>query len=187
LFEPFSLKNGRPLIAGKGGAGGGKTPNSRTSRSSSSSRVTNTRSSSPTAERSGNGPGAVSAVSAPKNGSKGGAGSRDRDIPPITLRRGQQQNNGQFHIDRGFSAEDDKKEVRAQKKLDAKNSKSNGNRKIAFTVTDPRKAGFAPNDKEVELGFGDYLRYLIIAAIVIAIVIVLGGQLMQVRRNQNVE
>jgi hypothetical protein len=197
LFEPFSLKNGRPLIAsngdGAGGKNGGKSRsvNPRTSRPTSSSRVTNTRNSSPTAERgsmSGNNSNGVVASLGNKNGSRGKGGGRDSSGSLITLRRSQQQANGQFHLDGRFGMKGDEKQSgKAQKKLDAKSAKSSSPRQIAFTITDPRKMAKMNEDKPIELGLGDYLRYLIIAAIIIAIVIVLGGQLMQVRRNASVE
>jgi hypothetical protein len=196
LFEPFSLKNGRPLIASSGDGGGknggkSRTLNPRTSRPSSSSRVTNTRNSSPTAERgsmSGNNGNAAVASLGNKNGSLGKGGSSGSSGSLITLRKSQQQANGQFRLDGRFGMKGDEKQSgKAQKKLDAKSAKSSSPRQIAFTITDPRKMAKLNEDKPIELGLGDYLRYLIIAAIIIAIVIVLGGQLLQVRRNASVE
>lgn len=182
VFEPFSLKNGRPLVASGGKGAGKKSGNSGSAKFVNSPKVSKTKMSTFNGERAGaGGDGAVSSVKPASRGSIGPPDSGSR----ITLREGRARSNGQFRVNGKFSSDDDKKDSKATRRLDAKKSKNNSPKKLSFDGK--RQTASAGEEKDVDFSMGDWLRFLLIAGIIIAIIFVLGGQLMQVRRNQNVE
>lgn len=185
-FEPFSLAKGRPLIEKDGADGAARKSAGSASagaRRSSSPKVTRNRFSTPNGEAKAGLPNAVTSVSAKNNS----IGSIDSDVTAKTRIARQQARNGKIRVNGLFAMSDEEKELNAQKKVEAKKSKYSSPRKLAYTPKDQKKEGVGGPDANVELSMGDYLRYILIAAIIIAIIVVVGGQLMQVRRNQGVE
>ena len=183
LYEPFSLQNGRPLIAdsGSGGNGDGKNDNSssnRSNRGSSGSRVTRS-GSSLNAERDRGGQ-----VAAGKIGNKskkeyqGYGGGEDASA---SYRANVQRGGPGSRV--YTKLKNDAKEPVLNKKIDLSGKLGNrSGRKIAVDM-DKFKPKAPVSDTSFGLSIGDYIRYLLILAIIVVIVIFFGGQLNQLRKS----
>lgn len=194
-FEPFSLKNGRPLIAGDsgdGGAGAGGRNRGKTSSSSSSSRARDPNAGSKVTRNRGTrnadrttGTGSATA-SLDKNGKKkelkkaSSSSSRFSFRARRMIRDGQIPLSGRFNM--SSEAEKQKERPMTIKKLDAKDPIRRVTRKLALN---PEQFKPKPqrSDGNIELGFGQWLRYILIIAILVAIVVFFGGQLNQLRKS----
>ena len=56
-------------------------------------------------------------------------------------------------------------------------------RQERFPAAKPPKKHLKDTDASLDVGYGDYLRYLLIAAIIIAILIFFGGQVLQMSKS----
>jgi hypothetical protein len=184
LYEPFSLQNGRPLIASSGGSGnadggGSDSSSNRSSRGASGSRVTRS-GSSLNAERDRGGQ-----VAAGKIGNKskkeyqGYDGGEDASA---SYRANVQRGGPGSRI--YTKLKNDAKEPVLNKKIDLSGKLSGGRsgRKIAVDM-DKFKPKAMVSDTSFGLSIGDYIRYLLILAIIVVIVIFFGGQLNQLRKS----
>ena len=195
LFEPFSIANGRPLIGAGVGEGGGQGGNSagrsgpggpsggqaRGRRSGGANNVfggrTSFRSKSRFTPKGGGG------------GSKGTyTGSTDGDISGLLGGRNKKirtKRRGFRAYDSIYYADEKKKKLSA---ADVKKRKSLSNegevKQRAVRIPLNRKLATKKQMKaDLEMTFGDYLKYIIIIAIIIALVLFFGNQAMQISKS----
>ncbi len=180
-YEEFSLKNGRPLIAGDGsssggdGAGGGGNGGGRGDRSSS--RVTRNNSSINAERSQGN---QVAAGSVKKNSPRSLDGGGGSDSSSSGYRAQKQRNNGQVRVSLKSNAQKDKT---IAKTIDLKGKLNGGSQKKIPVDMAKFKIKPAQSDLTLGLSFGDYLRYIIIFGILILIIVFFGGQLLQLKKS----
>ncbi len=182
LYEPFSLQNGRPLIASSGGGNSegndGNSSNRSGSRGGGSSRVTRNRTSL-NADRDRGGQVVAGKVDGKsKKEYQGYGGGEDASA------------SYKANINRGgpgsriyTKLKNETKEKTLNKKIDL-NGKLAGrsSRKIAVDM-DKFKPKPAVSDTSFGLSFGDYIRYILILALIVVIVVFFGGQLFQLRKS----
>lgn len=192
FFQPFSLSNGRPsaVLSQGGGGGGGSAP-------VASPPAQNEGSPPRTYGGSGNGSwNAGSSTAPPLNADDGSGGKADAkkntgDISissggyssaSLNRRRGGDggaQISGR--ISGGFKKESDEKKAFLPGTIRAE---AEGLSPKHFKLKPARKP--AANDNEgTPLTFGNFIRLLIIAAIIIALVVVVGGQLLQITKSMD--
>jgi Flp pilus assembly pilin Flp len=196
-FEPFSLKNGRPLAgsgAGEDGGGGSgkKAPRVRSKNSTSSasrggsfkpSRVTRGM-----AARNGEAVASGNSSNSSKSKVRGIRRTAVADVGDYSYRSRRQRANGQIPISRAFTMEGDKSKEKASisRKVDAKgrrNGDGSRSKKFAIDMDKFRTTASAPPDTNLNLSLGDYMRYLLIGGLIIMIVIFFGGQLAQLKKS----
>lgn len=200
-FEPFSLKNGRPLSGGSGGGGNGDDSRSDKARGKNGGDKSNF-------SRSRNA--SLRAAKIPKgrntrnaDGSSGGGGSgSDDDKKKISRRAGaapggsysmrtqRMRDQGQIPISGSFTMGGMKKDSKpfTARVAAGKKGAAGGSRSGKKLMIDPKKfRTVASDDGSLELGlsFGDYIRYIIIFGIIIMIVVFFGGQLFQLKKGWN--
>jgi len=187
-FEPFSLKNGRPF---SGGGGGGKGDGS-----SSSHRYA----------KSGDGGGGGSHVTphhSTMNGERLNSGgtvvsSGEGKNKKASIKRPGGISSGNFkfktsrnapeeviRIDSRFITSSDKEkkdESGPIKAIKGRSPHSQGSRQIAVDMEKFRPTE-KPPDVKLDLSAGDYLRYILIFAILMGIFVFFGGQLNQLRKS----
>jgi hypothetical protein len=181
LYEPFSLQNGRPLIASSGGNGDNGDGDSNSSRSASrgysGSRVTRNNSSL-NADR--NAPGQVAGTVGGKSKKElqGYSGGGD-----ASTRYSTKSKKGGMGSRVYTKLKMDPKEKVLNKKIDLQGALSGRNaRKIAVDM-DKFRPKTPVSDTSFGLSFGDYIRYLLIFGIIIVILIFFGGQINQLRKS----
>lgn len=187
-FEPFSMKAGRPLIASGDGKGGNAIK--RSSKSSSSGSGPNSNNSKLTRNNSAlNGErlnnGGTVAASTDAKGNKISARASDINSGTFKFRTARMSGDEQIRLDSKFVMGMDKDKEDSSpmiKQLDAKNPNTQVNRKLAFTMDAFRKKDIPP-DTNLNLSAGDWLRYLLIFAILIGILVFFGGQINQLRKS----
>ncbi|MBY0384538.1 hypothetical protein K2X05_05215 [bacterium] len=179
-YEPFSLKNGRPLIAGDG-SGSSSSGRSASRRGSTSSRngarATNNGSALNADRNRGNQAVAASVSKKSKNQTQSYGGGEDASSS-YRLR-----GSGGGAGSRVVTNIKNEKKVETTKKIDLRGKLvSRSPRKIAVDMNNfkPKKQ---TSDTGFGLSFGDYIRYLIILALIVVIVIFFGGQLLQLRKS----
>lgn len=204
MFKTFSLTEGRPYEGGGGSGGGGTGPGGSgggpgagddppgEGGDSGGAAESGTASGYTKVSRgSGSGFGRDGRFGRNANaGGGGGAGARrkevytgstDSSIPASALnnsggRANQRQRglNGEY-----FVTQEKKEEIRTERAPMKITESSRTERKQVMIIK--RKPAEAKEEvEEKEMGFGDYFRYLLIAALIIALVIVIGGQLAQI-------
>ncbi|MCB9072590.1 MAG: hypothetical protein H6623_03145 [Bdellovibrionaceae bacterium] len=193
-YEPFSLKNGRPLAGGgsdKGGKKGSKTPLYKGSGPNkySSSRNNNL-----------NNSGVTRNMSALNGESVSGSGKENKDESSkkafrksakadadITFRRRQFRQQHKIPVSGYFKMQDDKgQKDTPPRKVTAtgKHSRADGQaRKIAVDMNKFRTLASDDSGLGMNLSLSDYMRYLLIGGLIIMIVIFFGGQIMQLTKN----
>lgn len=191
-FEPFSLKNGRPLAdtgssgdssSGSGGANGARNRSGgRRGNGLNTSKVTRGM-----MGRNGE------AVSGESSSSSGDSDNKKRIVkryvsnPSYSFRTQRRLEEGQMRLSNKWNAgTEDKEKKPFTATIDASGSKGSPKmrgRKLAVDLSkfNPKKP--IDGDVGLELSFGDYIRYIIIFGIIIMIVIFFGGQLMQIKKN----
>lgn len=187
-FEPFSLKNGRPLAAGSGGDGGGSGGKRKFARANSSraggSRVTKNRNAL-NGERLGTG-GTATATVEGKEGKKSVKGGGNINSGSFRFKTARMRGDEQIRLDNRFYTSTDKegsKDSNIVQKIDAKsNNGARANRKLAVNM-DLFKPKETPPEVKLDLSAGDYLRYILIFAILIGIFVFFGGQINQLRKS----
>ncbi len=206
LYEPFSIDKGRPLLAssqgGGGGSSGGSTSSSPPSSSSSSSSERGARD-------TGGGSSGSSQINSsarftagsrfrPNNEMASGrradgssyTGSTEGSVPTSLLGgdyggRFKVSESG-FSMDYGSSLDRERKKIESKEGVKkAEDSVQERGRKKANPVRAP--ASKAEVEEEEEMTFGSFLRFLIIAAIIIALILVVGGQLLQISKSSGSE
>lgn len=207
LYEPFSLDKGRPLLASAGGGSGSSSSSGSSSKSSSEN------SPSSSSERgvrdTGGGSSGSSQINpssrftagnnrfqpnnlSPQKSSSGSSytGSTEGSVPMSLLGP---DGSGRFKIaDSGISLDYSNEIERERKKITptegvkkSEDSVQERGRKKATALRAP--ASQAQLETEEEMTFGSFLRYLVIAAIIIALVLVVGGQLLQISKSSGTE
>lgn len=198
IFKPFSLADGRPAIGepiGSGNDSSGKDKSDKSGAADSSGANSNyTKVSAPGSSRFGSdsfgagrtgagGDGAGSAAKKPRNvytGStedslSGALGGQSRNSASSRTR---------FINYGGYSTSGPQEEERKERIL-AKVSEGTRmikNERILVKAKPPKPVVLEPDEP---MTFGDYFRYLLIAAIIIALVIVIGGQLSQMSKSMD--
>lgn len=187
-FEPFSMKNGRPLASGgDSGSDGGSNSRkfSRSSNSSGRSPRVNRRNSAMNAERNNNG-GIVAGSTSSTGSKKSVRGGGNINSGNFRFRTARMRGDEQIRLDSRFVFSKDKdgsKDSSIIKEIDAKgNNSSRATRKLAVNM-DLFKPKEAPPEVNLDLSAGDYLRYILIFAILIGIFVFFGGQLNQLRKS----
>lgn len=203
LYEPYSIDKGRPLLAQSGGSGGSGSSSSSSSRSSEPS---NSSGSERGTRDGGSGSGGSSRMSSgsrfgstgrfqsSRDTAQGGkassgssyTGSTDGSIPMSLLNSA---GNGRFRItnpemsmDYGMDFERERKAIKTTESAKkSEDSVQERGRKKAAPFRAP--ASQAQEKPDEEMTFGSFLRYLVIAAIIIALVLVVGGQLLQISKS----
>jgi len=192
-FEAFSLSRGRPLIdssnnGGSGGGGSGSQP-------SNSSRSFGRRGSPSTQSRGGGTPNAEFAVNnsgRPSQQSGGGGASRkakkkseSEAFGSSRQRRRRQRATSRTGVPSAFLVSKSREAAAAVRTVALK--------KTAVSDLNLRKAVLKKSLEkpkppkeftlEAEWGFSTYIRFFMIAGIIIALGVLLGGQIMQLRKN----
>lgn len=202
LFQNFSLANGRPAKpsapggSSSGGSSSGNEGSQGRSDSTTPARAVSESSANNGYTRVNRGGGGSSAAGGPFNknnpqDSEGGSGGGRRNVytgntdvsagggAAGTSGRGSRTDkdgglNSGFFVSRSETAQERTTQFAA--KL---SDKSSGARKARFLVErKPAQTGKVPDDEP--LTFGDYLRYILIAALILALVLVVGGQFLQI-------
>ncbi len=180
-YEAFSLQKGRPLKESgdsDGSSSSSANGSGRNSSSSQGSKITRNNSSL-NGERanSGNGAAAGSINKNKRTELKSGYGSSDSGQGSRAV---QQRNRGQVRINTKIKMN---KEKTVAKSIDL-NGKLRGRspKKILVDMEKFRRKP-AQATTDFDLSFGDYIRYIIIFAILIIILIFFGGQLNQLRKS----
>lgn len=198
-FEPFSLQNGRPLISSdsSGGSSGENRDrdNSASSRgrsgdpaSLSRSRNSRLRSKSVNPTLSTRNADSTQAnESASKKGSLTKRTVRRYDIgPSMNSRTNRKISQGQIPVSQRFKMLNAKKETRSfAANISNKGAKGGSElraKKILFDPSKFRKVA-SETSTDIEISFGDYLRYIIILALIVMIVVFFGGQLFQLKKG----
>ncbi len=184
-FEPFSLSGGRPLIEGSGDGGGSR--GRRYSRSGNSSsrpnKLTKNRSTLNGDGRSGESTVVASTSSSSKKPSvKGGGNITSGNFKFRTARNRPEE---VIRINSRFITATDKgkdSDSGILKEIQGKKEGGRNNRKIAVNM-DAFKPKETPPDLNVAVSAGDYLRYILIFAILIGIFVFFGGQINQLRKS----
>lgn len=194
-FKPFSIADGTALSGpgiGEDGAGSGSDQSSSSKGGGRSvdgffgkSKNKGTRRNQRINARSKGG-GNVTEEGEDSGGSKGGALS---GATVSEIGGAQDQRNARIPI-RDFDdiggTKKKKKKTRLQNKTRITASAEEEGQAVQRDRLIPARRGPASTSKEIEieeLGFGDYFRYLVIAAIIITIVIVIGGQTLQASKS----
>lgn len=206
-FEPFTLAEGRPLIDSGGGSGPGNGGGSGTGDGSggdgedSSDGSGSDRTSTYNAGQSRGGGGRSFRVSSNSSGSGSGdedgsgrngrqkkiyTGSTDASIPAYALN----SSESRFKVNRGIGGyggvyDEDKDDKEHDEKTGGgstkKSSLEKSEKRDRIKVTELPKKEEIPEDEPMT--FGNFIRYLIIAAIIIALVVFLGGQALQMSKG----
>ncbi len=198
-FVDFSIENGKPLIgAGFGGSGSDKDlkdqSNSKSSKSSEGADSGSGQYVSQSPSRSGSrfsssgqsGRYNPSDSSFGKKGKGIYTGSSDTSIPDSALNKGSSSNVG-VNMDGGFYIQrENQEEDRSDNanKIAVKNNSAK-NKQLERMRVNRKPAAAAQPDADVGFTLGNFLRFLLIAAIVIALVIFLGGQFMQISKSMD--
>jgi hypothetical protein len=188
-FEPFSLKNGRPFAAGgdggKRGGSGGRRKFARSSKPGAGGRSRSSRNGNTlNADSSGSGGAAAGSVSASdkKTPVRGGTGIASGKFKFRTARmRGEEQ----IRLDSRFvmGGQKEKEESSSIVKEVQKNPNEGARaRKIAVNM-DAFSSKDTPIEPTLDMSAGDYLRYMLIFAILVGIFVFFGGQLNQLRKS----
>ncbi len=203
LYEPFSIENGRPLLASSSGSGGGSSSSSGSSKNNSDSSSSSSSSDRGVRDTGGGSSGSSQINPSARFGSsnrfqpnnesqsskRSGStytGSTENSVPMSLLgpdSNGRiKMNDSGFLMDYGADIERDRKQIKSEAgSKKSEDSVQERGRKKAMPLRAP--ASKALEDKDEEMTFGSFLRYLIIAAIIIALVLVVGGQLLQISKS----
>lgn len=179
-YEEFSLKNGRPLIAGDGSSSSNKGSNRSGNRGggrSGGSRVTRNNSSQNAERAAGS---SVVAGSVKKNSRKELQGGSESDSSQSGYRAQKQRGNGQVRISLKSKT---KNEKTIAKSIDLKGKLRGRSQKKIPIDMEKFKRQPAQADLTIGLSFGDYIRYIIIFGILILIIVFFGGQLLQLKKS----
>jgi len=90
---------------------------------------------------------------------------------------------GESRLDKGFAFENEKEEKQKSKPLGSSRATASDvaqKTKINMISKAKEKAKVA---EESEWTFGSFIRYLVLAAIIVALVVVIGGQVLQVGKS----
>ena len=204
LYEPFSIDKGRPLLAGAGTSGGsGSSSSSSSSQSSNSSSPASTdqrATRDSTGGRSGSsqinpsarfgtsrGFGQSKDTASSRRGSSSSnyTGSTESSVPMSLLGS---DGYGRFKVTTGgldMSYLDNEDRERKQIKAGEGTKKAEEVAQERSRKKVPLRAPAAKTEVKDDEGmtFGSFLRYIIIAAIIIALVLVVGGQLLQASKS----
>lgn len=206
-FEPFSLANGRPPKEGAGSAG---TTNTGGGGSGSGSSAKNSSNSGENGDGVGYSDGAPGRgansgqrfrAASPEAGISMLTSSRagDGDVQKDKVYTGSTSNSlpagyqrasekatlikvDRTGLDRGFQAERNP-ETGIEQRISVQSRGADNSKKQEKILIKRALAEAKAPDVEADMGFGDYLRYLIIAAIIIALVVFLGGQALQMGKS----
>ncbi len=187
LYEPFSLQNGRPLIASSGG-GNSEDSSNDSSNNKSSNRSGSQGKSGSRVTRNG------SSLNADRNqGGQVVAGKiESKSKKELQGYSGGENSSASYNsrIDRGgpgsritTKLKTEPKEKVLNKKIDLQGKLSGrSGRKIAV---DMEKFRAKPQAADISFGLSiaDYIRYILILAIIVVILIFFGGQLNQLRKS----
>lgn len=205
IYEPYSFDKGRPLLASNSGSGGNNSSSSSSSKASQSPSDSASSSAQAGVRDSSGGSSGSSQInpssrfmagrrSGPNNevGSSKKAsgtsytGSTDGSIPMSFFNNG---DNGRFRVanqEIGLDFSMDKERERKQLKTAEGIKKSDDvSQDRARKKANPMRAPAAKTQLTDDQGltFGSYLRYILIAVIIIALVLVVGGQLLQASKE----
>jgi Flp pilus assembly pilin Flp len=197
FFKPFTLADGRPLVA-KGqfaGEGGGEQTGGGTREARSGSSGAGYRG----GGSSGGGSGSFTAgKNFGKNAAKGAKGGRGKDGGAFTgdttaggygggysSNRGRASSSSRTRLDQRFAFDEtrEKQERRSVASTSAKSSTDKKKEGRAGLNNKSKKKDVGDTGDEKGFSFGDLLRYLIIAGILIAILVFLGGQGLQISKS----
>ena len=208
LYEPFSIDKGRPLLTQVGDGSSGGTSNTGTSSKPTTSQSQQNSSSSisqkgvregsggssgssqinPSARFNAGGkfrPGDNQSSSNKRSTGSTYTGSTDGSIPLSFLGSGMDGRNkvtSGMSLDYSMEVERTRKPITtASGGIKSEDSAQERGRKKAAPLRGP--ASVTKMDDDDEMTFGSFLRYLVIAAIIIALVLVVGGQLFQISKS----
>jgi hypothetical protein len=196
LFKPFSLVEGRPLLAGKGSTGGegeegGRgTGTKETDRAGRSPGGSYTRVSSSGSFGRSRGGGAAAGLS----GSRQKLGGKDSTYTGSTASGNygggysslnRRLNTGvRYRIDRRFAFEDEREEKQKNRSVASSKGGPDTTRKDGrVKLKNKAKSTDQVQADSEPMTFGNFLRILIIVAIVIGLIVFLGGQMLQVGKS----
>lgn len=192
LFKPFDPKAGRPLLAGKGqaGGGGGKTGGARETQKRGSGGSGNynliggkfAASNGRGVGLSGSGPGKRGASDSNYTGSTGASGYGGG----YSATNHRLDTSTKNHLDNRFafdkeSEDKQKRNISSVSKGPSGEGATNGRIQIHRTEKVKDAAGADDN----AMTFGNFIRFLIIAAIVIALIVLVGGQMLSVGKSMD--
>jgi hypothetical protein len=187
LYEPFSLQNGRPLKeSSNASSSDGNDRSSRNSSGSSSGRSSGSRTTrnnvTLNADRPRGDQVAAGTVGRNKRPELRGSSGLDGDPSGYTTKK--LRDGSAMKISTKFKTNDGKDKNSGSRKIDMK-SKMGGrsSKKIAVDMDKFKRQTASISDTNLELSFGDYLRYILIFAIIIVIIVFFGGQLFQLRKS----
>jgi hypothetical protein len=189
LYEPFSLKNGRPLKESSGGDSSSSAQRQRDSssrdrdsnRSGSNSRMTKNNATL-NADRSRGDQVVSGSVSKNKRTELKGRGGAEDGASSYSTKK--LRDGSQMKISTRFKTNDGKDKNSGSKKIDMKGKLAGrSSKKISVDMDKFKRQTAAISDTNLELSFGDYLRYILIFAIIVVIIIFFGGQLFQLRKS----
>ncbi|HMN68260.1 MAG TPA: hypothetical protein PKC28_06940 [Bdellovibrionales bacterium] len=205
FFEPYSFANGRPLLAGRGGSGGGSASSGRSNDDGKSGGAGD---GGGTREGSGYTGGASHYSSGRAFGASssrgGGLGSGQRfKVTP----KGEQTNPGgtqvsdyggygggsrrpgtqvRYRIDTGSALRDEREGVQRRKVAGVANTTTDRTGKGPRIRLNGMNIKAKDQDAvDSSLTVPDFLRYLIIAAIILALILFLGGQALQIGKSMD--
>jgi hypothetical protein len=191
LFEPFSWEKGRPLLAtGKDDSGGSKGGSTAGTREQSRSRAGGY---SPAGHvgrfggqfgRGGSG-GARSKLKGASSDSDQGKGIGNMNYGKTYSSKvsGRRNEGVRYRLDNQFAFEDEKEKPQKRKAASAARKSDEGGRRPRILL---RKKDFKSTLQESDdepMSFAGFIRLLIIAAIIIALVMFLGGQMLQIGKS----
>lgn len=199
-FEPFTFTAGRPPKNGEGGASGGgggsgseKSGGSGDEKVAYASRVGGGGSGSSTSRFRANsmsdsaGGGSSSGGSTKAKEDKAYTGSTDSSMPgSIYTQQDGPRVVKMKTVDRGFAFQREKEEKeKASSGIAVKAPKDQTGSRSERMLVKRNTASKEEDIPDSEMSFGDYLRFLIIAAIIIALVVFIGGQALQVGKSMD--
>lgn len=197
VFQEFSLAKGKPLI-GKGIGEGGSDSSGPSSKGASSTAASESKASGSTryvAKNTGSSGGGFGSRSSSKSGGEFADSSKKRakdytgssaiSIPPSTLGNGARGSTQDRYLDGDFYVEKRKVEEREESnKITIKSSTASV--KDAQRMRVNRQVAKIQDEKpDSEFTIGNILRVLLIIAIIIALIVFLGGQALQISKSMD--
>lgn len=196
-FQEFSLENGRPVVSGGSGAGG-SSKGDRTARTPGVGREETGGGEGGATAGSGGGRGRVNAFRPSRGGGSRGSSQgqtsrfkKDKEYTGSTdaIRAPSQGSEGGVGTletkagpRRGFLVpNDDKEEKNRRGSIKVTTGKTQNKKNQRIKVRKLAQVEAPPEDQGMT--FGGFLRYLVIAAIIIALLIFLGGQAIQINKS----
>lgn len=190
IFRPFSLAEGRPLgdqFGKGGGSSGGNAGGMREERRIGGNGAGSANPLRLGGRGFGSGGRGSNAGGKGRRGDGSGAYTGSTDVSSYgagySSRLTRIPNSDEKRLDQKFAFDDEKERVRGRK-AGASAKSGEGGQQIGRTpLPKPKPKNEEGPDAEAGMGFSDFIRFLIIAAIVVALVLFLGGQALQIGKS----